>query len=74
MGLSPGPGYPRRTPQNSGNIAGTVSLMSERNAVGQPNHALLPLPRNAKLPPGLATVSPSKAVMKALQPPSSAGH
>ena len=26
--------YPRRTPQNSGNIAFTMSLMSERNAVG----------------------------------------
>ena len=27
-------GYARRTPQNSGNIAFTMSLMSERNAVG----------------------------------------
>ncbi len=26
--------YPRRTPQNSGNIDFTISLMSERNAVG----------------------------------------
>ena len=26
--------YPRRTPQNSGYIAFTMSLMSERNAVG----------------------------------------
>jgi len=38
-------------------------------ALGQPNHALSPLPRRARLPAGLDMSAPLNVVMKAFQPP-----